>query len=822
MAEQLAQLALVAWLPGAVLFRMPGADREGRAGLPAEERLFWQIIISLGLALSVVLTLGIIGRYRFEYLLWTQAVISAVPVLAWRGRLRFGRTAPPPRPGIVIPLALVILAGTRFLPPSEYIIGGKDPGVYVNEGVQLAQRGSITIDDPLVAAVPAGLRDLFFPSHGQAEYYSIRFMGFPIRDPETGSVVGQFPHLFPSALAIGYGIDGLTGVRRTTPFLAALGVLAVYLFAAVLFGRSVAAAAALLLTLNVAETWFGRYPNTEVVMQLLVFAAMLAVVRWQGDAIAFFAPVSGAILGLMVFLRIDALLPIIAISGGILLATTVGQRGSWWFFAALAVPLLCAAPYLNGPMRAYSTYPRGFIANLHTWQHVAIGVGAFGGAIALFAARQSARTRAALIRWVPLACAALIVVAGLYALFLREPGGKLADYDAYALRTFANFYVTVPVVLAAIIGYAVAARQLFWRAPVFFLVVAAFSLFFFYKLRIVPEHFWAARRFVPVILPGTLILAAAAALGGRGYGPLPLRAARLLIGLVFLALVGTHYARASAPIADYVEFAGVIPQVEELAAQIADNDLVIVESRDAGGDIHIVGLPLAYIYARNVLVLNSARPDREGFTALVDWAGERYGRVLFLGGGGTDLVSGGFGMKHIWRDRYEVPEYASVLNGYPRGAQPRKFDYAIYELEPGPTSHPLDIDIGGADDVYVVRFQGKEESEGRTFRWTSDQSILTLGSLPEPVDRVLLHASDGGRPDAAPPARVDVFLGDTLLGTIDIDGPFREYAVPIPPHIISAGPIELRLRSAMWNPAKVLGSPDDRELGVMVDRVTVR
>ena len=822
MAEQLAQLALVAWLPGAVLFRIPSGNRDLRAGLPAEERFFWQIIISLGLTLSVVLALGMVGRYRFDYLLWTQGAITALSLLSWRGGLRLGRSAPPPRLAILIPILLVALCILRFLPPSEYIIGGKDPGVYVNEGVQLAQRGSIMIDDPLVAAVPAALRDLFFPSHNRHDYYSSRFMGFFIRNPDTGYVVGQFPHMFPAALAVGYGIDGLTGVRRTTPFLATLGVLGVYLFAAAVFGRPAAAAAALLLALNVIQTWFGRYPNTEIAMQLFLFAAMLAVLRWQSDGIAFFAPLAGAILGGMLFLRIDALVPIGAITGGILLATTVGQRGSWSYFAALSLPMLLAIPYLNGPMYAYSTYPREFIANLRTWQHLLLGLGAIAAAAALFAARQSEIVRAALVKWIPLASAVLIVAAGLYGLFLREPGGRLADYDAHALRTYANLYVTVPVVLAALLGYAVYARYLFWRAPVFFLVVAAFSLFFFYKLRIVPEHFWAARRFVQVILPATLIFAAAAAVGGRGYGPWPLRVARPLIGLVFLVLVGSHYARASAPIADYVEFAGVIPQVEELAAQIADNDLVIVESRDAGGDIHIVGLPLAYIYARDVLVLNSARPNREAFAAFVAWARTRYGRVLFLGGGGTDLVSGEFNTTRLWRDRYEVPEYESVWNGYPRGARPRKFDYALYELTSGSADHPLDFDIGAADDVYVVRFQAKEESEGRTFRWTSDQSMVTLGALPEAVDEVGVVASDGGRPDAAPPARVEVWLGEALLGSVEIDGPFREYTLPIPPHIVSDRPVELRLRSVMWNPAKVLGSPDDRELGVMVDRVTVR
>ena len=101
-----------------------------------------------------------------------------------------------------------------------------------------------------------------------------------------------------------------------------------------------------------------------------------------------------------------------------------------------------------------------------------------------------------------------------YALVFRQPGGKLTDYDAYALRNFADFYFTRPALVAALVGYALVVRGLFWRDPALILTLTAFSLFFFYKIRIVPEHFWAARRFIPVILPGALLLVAAAALTG--------------------------------------------------------------------------------------------------------------------------------------------------------------------------------------------------------------------------------------------------------------------------------------------------------------------
>ena len=34
---------IVGWLPGAVFFRIPWLDRDRRAALPADERLFWAI-----------------------------------------------------------------------------------------------------------------------------------------------------------------------------------------------------------------------------------------------------------------------------------------------------------------------------------------------------------------------------------------------------------------------------------------------------------------------------------------------------------------------------------------------------------------------------------------------------------------------------------------------------------------------------------------------------------------------------------------------------------------------------------------------------------
>ena len=833
--EQLGALLLIAWLPGAVLFRVPLLERERRAALEPDERAFWAVLLSLSVSLTIVLALAAASRYSFARLLLANAALIVLATAWWRRRLLL---RPPDRVsvGTVLTIALALFCWLRFDPPAEYVMAGKDPGTYINEGVQIAQRGSLFIREPLVAAVPAFARELFFPRHFTAEgeprsdYYGIRFMGFPLKDVETGTTTGQFPHLFPASIAIGYGVDGLTGARRVTAVWAVLGVLTVYFAGRRLFGRTVALAAAVLLALNVAQVWFAKYPNAEVVMQTLLWGALLANARAHVDGDRFFAPVAGALLGLLLFLRFDAVLGVAGLVAGLVLATFTGRRPRLSLLLAFASFAIPATFYFIGPMRSYADLPIVFISAMPWWQFAALAVLVGTGLAGVVLAARNDAARSALLRYVPLLIALVLCALGGYALYLREPGGRLAAHDAFALRTYANFYVTVPAVLAALIGYTLQARKRFWNDPALFATAAIFAIFLFYKIRIFPEHFWAARRFLPVILPATMLFAAAAALGVSGTG-WRVRVIRPLLGTILLVLLGTDYMRASRPVAAHVEYAGLIPRVEQLASRISDTDLVIVEARDAQSDVHVVAAPLAYIYARNVLMLHSARPDKTALAAFVDWARTRYSRVLFIGGGGTDLLSHQYGVRAVASDRFQVPEYESALNAYPRGVRQKEFEFGVYEFVqpsgPAPGREWFDLDVGVNDDLHVLRFNAKEQTEGRTFRWSRGTSYVSVTTMPATSRELTLTLADGGRPPAAPPATVEVYLHNQRLGTISVRGGFTPYALPIPPELAARAsdatePVELRLVSTTWNPSRVLGSTDDRTLGVMVDRVTIK
>ena len=252
-------------------------------------------------------------------------------------------------------------------------------------------------------------------------------------------------------------------------------------------------------------------------MQALLFAALLANARAHVDGDRFFAPVAGRLLGLLLFLRFDAVLAIAGVAAGLALVGV--QRPA----AASVVPgrlrrvwRRWPALYLLGPMRAYADLPIVFLSNLPGWEYCVLGLLI---AVARLPGSGSRREypryqRAGGPRGRPACDRAALSVLALYALVPPPPGGKLAAHDAYALRTFTNFYCTLPALFAALIGSWLLARRAFWRDPALFITVAVFSCFFFFKIRIVTDHFWMTRRFLPVILPGALLFASAAALTG--------------------------------------------------------------------------------------------------------------------------------------------------------------------------------------------------------------------------------------------------------------------------------------------------------------------
>ena len=255
-----------------------------------------------------------------------------------------------------------------------------------------------------------------------------------------------------------------------------------------------------------------------------------------------------------------------------------------------------------------------------------------------------------------------------------------------------------------------------------------------------------------------------------------------------------------------------------------------MESR-AASDLHTLALPLSSIYARNVLMLHSPRPDKPTFAAFLASARQRYEQVYFMGAGGSDLLAPGIAAERVDSERFEVPEYeATPHDVYPRGSRMKPFAFTIYRFVDTPARPGnFSTDVGEADDLQLVQFHGKERTgDGRvTYRWTQDVSYFSVPDIDAGSREIVLRLSNGGRPSRLPPARVTVYLDNRELGSADPVDRFEDYSFAISPQLAAelatqGTASELRLNSSTWIPRNVVGGTDSRQLGVMVDRAEIR
>ncbi len=120
-----------------------------------------------------------------------------------------------------------------FFFPTKYMPAGRDPGVYLINGVHIAKTGGITYESNVYLNEHyEEVKDLL--KLDAPGFYSEYEYGI---SKEPGSVVTQFLHMFPSLLAVGYRVGGLEGLVRVNAFINffALGIM--YLLTKRMFGE---------------------------------------------------------------------------------------------------------------------------------------------------------------------------------------------------------------------------------------------------------------------------------------------------------------------------------------------------------------------------------------------------------------------------------------------------------------------------------------------------------------------------------------------------------------------------------------------------------
>jgi hypothetical protein len=737
-------------------------------------------------------------------------------------------------------LALVVVGLAAFAyyqPPFEYYFGGRDPGIYVINGIRIARTGTFCAEDPLIRRIPPEYRSLFFEKRN-----TIRYMGFQMDTPSASKITPNFFYLYPVWIAVFYLLFGVHGALYATTVLACCVLLVFGLFARTLLSKWDSLAAVILLATVTPFLWFSRFPNSELLASVLVFVAIFCFQLIQmrnkrtgqlqagsiGNRIAVTNLTLGLIgatsLALSFWTRVDAIL----MAGPFVLAMVVRwisgefRKTDWWigaaYFALLALGLL----------HSQSTNPQYIQAAFLNLKFKLSSVVLTAVALAALVAGVAALGRRAKLmeqKW--LSPALVTTLSGLlfYAYCVRPfyPAGNIGSPNAEAFLAI-GWYFTQPVVLLAVLGLLLYARRIASLNWILFSGVLVYALLYFYRIRGHAEHFWMLRRYLMVIFPAVALFAALAAreLAQKGFARFGPRSRRLrdgaLLGLAVLLAV--FFVWRDLPVRRHHEFAGSYRFIESLSKRMSGDDLLLIGAKEAN-DLHIVGPLLSYCFDRNVLLLLSPQPDLKLLEGLMHiWKG----RVLFLGAGNTNLASAAFSLQPLEQIHFETPVFDEVYHQRPQAVLSKYFQIGLYRLTAAGGGDPYSVDVGGSDDGNITNFYLKETYRNTNYRWTNGKGHVFFPPTTHRIKSIVLRLNPGPWVPGMERVHVKVSINDLVLVDLPLRNGYNNYEVLMPEGIqksISGVPLDLRIESKTWVPRRVLELPDYRRIGVIVDRVKI-
>ncbi|WP_433328869.1 hypothetical protein [Spirillospora sp. CA-294931] len=436
---------------------------------------------------------------------------------------------------LAIALAFLVLQVVMY---SEQVIVRRDPATYVQFATWLNDHGSLPIPQRL-AAFGGGDPALEYGSPG---FYQ-----------RGDSIVPQFMAGLPMLLALGGWIGGTHGLLLMAPLLGACAVLAFGGLTARLVGPAWAPVGALLLALTLPMVWVSRSTYSELPALLLLLGglALLYDVRTEKEKSARVkAFLVGLTLGLIVLVRIDALrdvLPVVAFAG-LLVARGEKRRKGVGYSRRTGYPLAAGLTIgVGAGLLEGFTFSRPYLRYLHASLNPLLAItAALVAATALMVVLLRARRTGRFFRRIgvtlasgrlPDAAAVLTVLVmavlaarPLFQTARREPANaddrlnaffieqvqRINHMDVDGTRQYTElslhwviWYIGVPALLLATFGAALLARRLLrrqspeWLLP--YMVIVWTTVTTLLRPGITPDHPWASRRLIAVVLPGLLL-----------------------------------------------------------------------------------------------------------------------------------------------------------------------------------------------------------------------------------------------------------------------------------------------------------------------------
>lgn len=622
----------------------------------ALESLFWAAAAALVNTTLLATAMAMLGIYRFWLLLAIQyGEVLIAAFIAARKKVLYAPRAFWARlrsyefrilPAIILAVAFALYA----LFPANYMLSGRDQGVYIVHGVHIAQEGAFAYDsdeflnenwDRYKDIIGLGSTGIYSDqAHAQnIPEYNRYLFGDSFSDPQPGDLTPQFMPGYPAILAVAYDAGGLSALFRVNSVLAVFALLAFYYLIRRFFSSKAACLALLFLALCPAQIWTARITLTEILAQFLFLAACYLIsAGWEQER-RLLSLLGGALLGFSLLVRIDVYIyglgllvcaAYLAVWNRPKFSYLLPAVGSYVFLGiGTAFWALCnVRPYFvdlfrTGSLRLILTANvlllaftllcslLGRLLNrkrpLKDWMS------------AIFASRSGA-----------ICIAAFFLLAAAYLYFIRpqaplaepilDPTSPLWNTQKQIFRSRSliefSWYTSITAVLLSIYGlyrYLRNYREKTSTLLILFALCISNLMVYLYDPAISTDHIWASRRWVTVCFPYIFLLAA--------YGICEIRLPKIkefwnraVQGICALA-ISAFLIYQSQPFLFFRPLHGIAQQYERFADALEDDELYFTNA----SEYHST---LRFVYGKNVHKLNYYAADR--IPAFLDRNGSLY------------------------------------------------------------------------------------------------------------------------------------------------------------------------------------------------------
>jgi hypothetical protein len=465
-------------------------------------RLLAQVALSTAWTGIAATTLTAASAFSLPRLVLLNASVSLA------GYLWVGRTANPQAPASRSGLAVALLALLLYWPPFETHIAASDSSTYLAAATNLARSHSLSKVDPLLEEIPSTVaRRHIFPSA----------LGLPWKPPYSrmpgGLVMDSLdanevrPAFFPLPIVWSAIFADALGSRYAggqAPLFAALALWATYAFTRKRMGTSAALLVTALMGINAASYWAGRFALAEPAVWFFLWAGLLGMDAWEEEGLAADSAFAAAMFSMAAFSRPEFSIFIgLALLCRRLLRSSVSLRPLHpVFFVTMAAGLAAVAAEVYLLPGAYTAPITDTLSGL-SFRLTTLGLAPKVTAVAMALVFLALALR----RFGLKTTAAAAIVFPALAVYAASSHFLLPRSLAWL-----GAYLGWPTLVLATIGALWCWRKRHERpADAFFLVLAfIISALVLYDPHVYPSLPWASRRFVPMVVPLSLVLAAMA------------------------------------------------------------------------------------------------------------------------------------------------------------------------------------------------------------------------------------------------------------------------------------------------------------------------